>query len=153
MRELLIVLQLARIIAGEAPGCSMEAKLAVAKVADNRVTQEVVREWRDGWYGDRDPETIDVVVAMLRNTMPDPTGGAVNLIGPHDKAKMPWLETMEMSGRWVCPGTFLEAYRMSRKSTGGAIQKPPIKPYGSASQGSAHPRNFKPSEQFGGYVE
>ena len=112
MKELLIALQLARVIAGEAPsGCPMAAKAAVARVADNRVQQGVVQEWREGWYGDRDPETIDVVVALLWRSVPDPTSGATNLIGPHDKKLMPWIADMEITNRWECAGTSLEAYR------------------------------------------
>ena len=111
MINILIALQLARMIAGEAPGCSLEAKLAVAWVADNRVQQGIVQEWREGWYGDRDPETIDVVVALLWRSIPDPTSGAINLIGPDDLAKMPWLDTMELTWHEQCVGTSLSAYR------------------------------------------
>ena len=111
MKELLIILQLARVIAGEASGCSLEAKLAVAWVADNRVREGVVQEWREGWYGDRDPEEIDIAVALIWPALPDPTDGALYLIGPRDKARMPWLATMTRSNRWECPGTHLEAYK------------------------------------------
>lgn len=131
MRELLIALQLARIIAGEAPGCTMEAKVAVAKVADNRVQQGVVKHWQDGWYGDWDPGSADIVVALLWRSMPDPTSGAIYLIGPHDKAKMPWLKRMKRSAGWKCAGTSLEAYRNSgvlRKSTERAASVLTIQP-------------------------
>ena len=111
MKELLIILQLARVIAGEASGCSLEAKLAVAWVASNRVQQGVVQEWREGWYGDRDPEEIDMIVALLWRSFPDPTGGATHLIGPGDRQRMPWLAEMTRSNRWECAGTHLEAYK------------------------------------------
>ena len=111
MKELLIALQLARVIAGETSGCSLEAKLAVAWVADNRVRQGVVQEWREGWYGDADPDPADVAVALIWPALPDPTEGAIYLIGPDDRARMPWLANLTLSNRWECPGTHLEAYR------------------------------------------
>ena len=110
MRELLIALQLARIIAGEAPGCAWEAKLAVAWVAANRVQAGIVQDWDEGWYGDRDPQAADLAVALLWQALPDPTGGALYLIGPGDKARMPWLAGLTRTKRWECPGTQLEAY-------------------------------------------
>ena len=110
MREVLIALQLARVIAGEAPGCSLEAKLAVAWVANNRVQQGVVQEWYEGWYGDADPEAIDIVIALLWRNFPDPTDGAIHLLGPGDRAKTPWLSNTRPKRQWRCPGTFLEAY-------------------------------------------
>lgn len=111
MKELLIALQLARVIAGEAPGCPLEAKLAVAWVAANRVQQGVVEEWREGWYGNRDPDPVDLAVALIWPTLPDPTGGATFLVGPGDKARMPWLAGMTRANHWTCSGTHLEAYR------------------------------------------
>lgn len=111
MRELLIALQLARVIAGETPGCSLEAKLAVAWVADNRVRQSVVQQWDEGWYGNADPEHVDVVIALIWPALPDPTDGALYLIGPGDKTRMPWLANLAQSNRWECAGTHLEAYK------------------------------------------
>jgi hypothetical protein len=111
MTQILIALQLARVIAGEAPGCSIDAKLAVAWVADNRVQQRVVEKWREGWYGDRAPQATDLAVALLWPSLPDPTGGATFLVGPGDAPRMPWLAGMTRARRWQCPGTYLEAYR------------------------------------------
>lgn len=145
MRNLLIFLELARVIAGEAPGCSLGAKLAVAWVADNRVQQGVVNRWRDGWYGDRDPGSADIAVALLWQTFPDPTDGALYLIGPHDKAKMPWLKNMKRSARWKCAGTSLEAYKNSdvlRKSTGRPVNISPYQPHGDTAKLASYPVNF-----------
>ena len=89
----------------------MEAKAAVSWVANNRVKQGVVQKWREGWYGDRDPEAIDIVVALLWRSIPDPTSGATNLIGPYDHFKMPWLSKMELTWYEQCRDTSLAAYR------------------------------------------
>lgn len=117
MRELLIALQLARLIAGEAPGCPVDAKMAVAWVATNRVQQGVVEEWREGWYGDAEPELVDLAIALLWSSLPDSTDGAIFLVGPGDAARMPWLASMTRAKRWQCPGTYLEAYK--EKGHGG----------------------------------
>ena len=111
MRELLIALQLARVIAGEAAGCPVDAKLAVAWTANNRVREGIVENWREGWYGDRKAETTDIVIALLWDKMPDTSNGAIYMIGPGDKAKMPWLAGMTRARRWECLGTHLEAYK------------------------------------------
>lgn len=105
------MLELARIIAGEAPGCPIDAKIAVAKVVYNRRNQGVVEQWSDGWFGNRDPQQIDFAVAVLHSAFPDPSRGAVYLIGPGDKEKMPWLHNSHPTARWKCNGTVLEAYR------------------------------------------
>ena len=34
---------------------------------------------------------IDVAVALIWPALPDPTDGAIYLIGPGDRARMPWL--------------------------------------------------------------
>lgn len=99
MRELLIALALARIIAGEAPGCDMTAKLAVAHVYQrNRV-----------WFGDADPTAADLWAALNWRRFPDPTHGAQYLIHPDDRRKMPWLR--EQMAQWTCQHTELEAWR------------------------------------------
>ena len=64
IKTLTLALELARVIAGETPGCPVEAKLAVAHVAANRVEQGIVAYPLEGWFGDADPEPIDLVVAL-----------------------------------------------------------------------------------------
>ena len=105
MKTILIALELARVIAGETPGCSIEAKLAVAHVAANRIEAGIV----GGWFGDADPEPIDRVVALFWHKTPDPTDGALYLIGPGDIDKMPWLK--QRTGRWECAHTWVESWR------------------------------------------
>lgn len=99
MRTLIVALELARIIAGEAPGCPIDAKLAVAHVASRNSV----------WFGDADPALVDLLVALKWQDWPDPTGHAVYLIGPGDARKMPFLGPK--TGNWQCKGTFLEAHR------------------------------------------
>jgi len=105
VRTILIALELARVIAGETPGCPVEAKLAVAHVAANRIEVGI----KGGWFGDADPQPIDTAVARLWDRFPDPTDGALYLIGPGDAVKMPWLR--ERTGRWDCSGTWMESWR------------------------------------------
>lgn len=107
VETILLALQLARVIAGETPGCPVEAKLAVAHVAANRVEQGIVTHPLDGWFGNADPEPIDLIVALHWRSTPDPTGGAIWMLGPGDR--LPW--TKERTGRWECPATWVEAYR------------------------------------------
>lgn len=98
MTELLAALALAAIIAGEAPGCPIEAKLAVAHVHSRN----------DVWYGNAEPTAADLYVALHWQEYDDPTGGAVFLIGPGDAARMTGLG--DMTARFECDGTWLEAY-------------------------------------------
>ncbi len=107
IETVLITLQLARVIAGETPGCPIEAKLAVAHVAVNRVEQGMVEHLLDGWFGDADPTSIDLAIALYWYKLPDPTDGAIWMIGPGDN--LPWKK--ERAGRWECPATWVEAYR------------------------------------------
>lgn len=101
----LVTLLLAAIIAGEAPGCSLEAKIAVGQVHANRITAGI----DGGWFGNDDPEPIDVQAAVVASTYPDLVDGALYMIGPGDRDKMPWLT--ERTGRWDCSGTWLESWR------------------------------------------
>lgn len=98
MTTLIAALALAAIIAGEAPGCPVEAKLAVAHVAQRNTV----------WYARAEPTAVDVYVALHWQEHPDPTSGAVFLIGPSDKDKMTGLG--ERTARFECNGTWLEAY-------------------------------------------
>lgn len=99
MTNLLAALALAAIIAGEAPGCSAEAKLAVANVHSRNAV----------WYGDAQPTALDLYVALNWQQYPDPTHGATYLIHPTDRERMPWL--VEQTGAWTCASTELEAWR------------------------------------------
>lgn len=99
LSTLIASLALAAIIAGEAPGCPFEAKLAVAHVAQRNPI----------WYGSAEPDTADLLAALTWAQYPDPTDGALFLIGPGDAAKMAYLG--KRTARFECNGTWLEAYR------------------------------------------
>jgi hypothetical protein len=107
IKTLLMALELARVITGETPGCSLEAKLAVAHVEANRQDRKIVDEPLEGWFGDADPEPVDLIVALHWRSLPDPTGGAIWMIGPGDH--LPWPK--EKTGRWECSATWVETYR------------------------------------------
>lgn len=107
LRTMLLVIELARVIAGETPGCPVEAKLAVAHVVANRVEQGIVENTLDGWFGDANPTGADLLIAMGWKDFPDPTNGAIWMIGPGDN--LPWK--VERTGRWVCPGTWVETWK------------------------------------------
>lgn len=100
MLALMEALALARVIAGETPGCGFEAKLAVAHVAQRNAV----------WYGDAEPGALDLAAALWWSRWPDPTDGALFLLGPGDAAKLAG-HLGERTGRWVCPGTFVESWR------------------------------------------
>lgn len=89
---------LARIVAGEAPGCDMTAKLAVAHVHSRNAV----------WYGDAGPTAADLYVALRWREYPDPTHGAQYLIHPDDRERMPWLS--QRLAVFDCPHTQLEAW-------------------------------------------
>lgn len=99
MMNFLLALALARIIAGEAPGCPVEAKLAVAHV----------HERNQVWFGDASPTTLDMFIALHWRNYPDPTDGATYLIQPSDRGRMPWLR--EQTATWTCAYTSLEAWK------------------------------------------
>ncbi len=104
-QTLAAVLILASVIAGEAPGCPFEAKLAVAHVYHNRIEQGI----EGGWFGKALPTPDDLDAARYYWMHPDPTDGALYLIGPGDREKMPWLR--ERVRRFECAGTWLEAWK------------------------------------------
>jgi len=99
LSTLIASLALAAIIAGEAPGCPFEAKLAVAHVAQRNPI----------WYGNAEPTAGDLLAALTWAQYPDPTHGALFLIGPGDAAKMAYLG--KRTARLECNGTWLEAYK------------------------------------------
>lgn len=110
LRELFIMLALARVMAGETPGCDWQAKLAVAHVTANRHAVGMV----GGWYGNADPTAMDLMAARMWQQWPDPTDGAVFLLGPGDATRLTeWLG--ERTGRWECPGTWVESYRSGNR--------------------------------------
>lgn len=100
IKALVAAMELARIIAGETPGCPLPAKLAVGHVhARNAV-----------WYGDAAPSAVDLWVALTWSDWADPTGGAQFLLGPGDAAKVA-RHLGPRTARWQCAGTFVEAYQ------------------------------------------
>lgn len=103
IKAMVAALELARVIAGETPGCPVEAKLAVGHVHSRNMV----------WYGDADPKPVDLIVALTWQNWPDPTAGAQYLLGPHDAAKLAG-HLGARSARWQCPGTFVEAYQDKR---------------------------------------
>lgn len=105
MRGLVLGLALAAIVAGETPGCPFEAKAAAVQVASNRAAAGI----EGGWFGEAEPGPLDVLAVRRAPSLPDLVGGALYFIGPGDAARMPWL--VERTGRWVCPGTWVESWR------------------------------------------
>lgn len=106
MADLIVGLALAWLIAGEAPACPVEAKVAVAQVAANRQAAGLL----GGWFGWQRPAAVDVQVALSWWTWPDLAAGGLYAIGPGDAGKMPWLT--ERLARWECAGgDFVEVWR------------------------------------------
>ena len=95
---------LARVIAGETPGCPWDAKVAAAHVHANRLEAGI----EGGWFGDAEPGMDDWLAATWWRYVEDPTGGALFFIGPGDRERMPWLRMRV--GRWLCAGTWVEAW-------------------------------------------
>jgi len=92
--------ELASVIAGETPTCSLEARIAVAHVY----------QVNDTWYGYAQPQALDWYAALYWERYPDPTNGATFMFGPGDLAKVSWA--VEPTGWSVtCPGTSLTSYR------------------------------------------
>ena len=114
MMKFLALLAAARIISGEAPGCPVEAKIAVANVMQNRAAAGIT----GGWYGDRQPAAADLAVAWLaeKDALPQLAGDALYAIGPGDKARMPWLKDAEALRSFQCPGTRIEVYEVMKIS-------------------------------------
>ena len=104
MTNLLLALELARVIAGEAPGCPIVAKLAVAHVHSRNAV----------WFASAQPTATDIYVALRWQDHADPTHGAMYLSHPTDRwredgsERMPWLE--QRTALFICPGTSLEAW-------------------------------------------
>ena len=98
MTNLFAALALAAVIAGEAPGCPLEAKLAVAHVYQRNAV----------WYGSAEPTALDLFVALNWQQYADPTDGAMYLIHPTDRERMPWLE--QRTAVFTCLATRLEAW-------------------------------------------
>lgn len=96
---------MARVVAGETPGCSFEAKVALVQVASNRAEAGIV----GGWFGDAEPGPLDVAAVTWAAHLPDLVDGALYFIGPGDRDRLWWLE--QRTGRWVCPGTWVESWR------------------------------------------
>lgn len=77
MRSLFLWLYLATIMAGEAPSCPI-GQLAVGHVYQrNKV-----------WFGHQQPTATSLAMALIWDTVPDPTMGATYLLGPKDV--LPW---------------------------------------------------------------
>lgn len=98
MRELMAAMALAAVLAGETPGCPVEAKIAAAHVASRN----------EVWFARATPGAVDLAVALVWEALPDPTAGAGYFIGPGDAARMGWLE--QRTGRWECAGTWVESW-------------------------------------------
>lgn len=105
MGELLSALALAVIVAGETPGCGFEAKAAAVQVASNRAEAGIV----GGWFGRGEPTADDWLAVLYGDDLPDLVDEALYFIGPGDAERMDWLA--ERTGRWVCDGTWVEAWR------------------------------------------
>lgn len=101
----LAALALASVVAGETPGCAIEAKVAAVQVAQNRMDAGI----DGGWFGWAEPGSGDVLAVRTAHLWPDLVDGALYFIGPGDAERMPWLR--ERTGRWVCPGTWVESWR------------------------------------------
>ena len=99
MRAFLAALELARILAGETPGCPVDAKIAVAQVWQARQDAGI----EGGWFGYDDPTTTDLAVALTWQAWPDLIHGALYAVGPGDAERMDWLD--KPTGEWVCNGT------------------------------------------------
>ena len=96
---------MARVVAGETPGCSFEAKVAAVQVAMNRAEAGI----DGGWFGDAEPGPLDVMAVLWAPVLPDVVAEALYFIGPGDAGRMPWLRMR--TGRWVCAGTWVESWR------------------------------------------
>ena len=104
LRAFLAALELAHILAGETPGCPVDAKVAVAQVFANRQQAQIV----GGWFGWDDPTVTDLAVALTWQAWPDLTAGALYAVGPGDADKMPWLN--RPTGHWDCGGTTITTW-------------------------------------------
>lgn len=98
MKNLLLILELARILAGETPTCPIEAKISAAYVWEvNKV-----------WYANKEPTALDYYVAFNYTKYPNPTPGAKFFVNKTDVKNMPFLG--DMLQEWICTGTTVRAY-------------------------------------------
>ena len=104
MRAFLAALELARILAGETPGCPVDAKVATAQVWQARQDAGIM----GGWFGYDDPTTTDLAVALTWQAWPDLVGDALYAVGPGDAERMPWLK--HPTGHWECDGTTITTW-------------------------------------------
>ena len=110
MNPLTFVLVLARLIAGEAGVCDIDAKIAVAHVNANRIEAGIV----GGWYGDADPSYDDMAAAMYWQAVPDPTDGALYLFSAADEGRdavQAITADATMTAQFPCAGGMLRAWR------------------------------------------
>lgn len=96
---------MARIVAGETPGCGFEAKAAAVQVMANREAVGIT----GGWFGAGQPQQDDWLAVQWAAQMPDLVDGALYFIGPGDAERMPWL--VRRTGRWECAGTWVESWQ------------------------------------------
>ena len=104
MRSLLLALELARVIAGEAPGCEPITAVAVAQVYHRRIEANI----QGGWFGWQTPDATDLAVALTWQTWPNVTGEALYMLGPGDTEKVTWVKTAMWSIE--CNDTTLTAW-------------------------------------------
>lgn len=98
MKNLLLALELARILAGETPTCPIEAKISAAYVWE---TNKV-------WYGSGKPTAFDLYVALNYTNHDNPSPGAKFFVSPADVKNMPFLN--DMLDEWICKDTTVRAY-------------------------------------------
>lgn len=105
MRALLTALELAHVLAGETPGCPIDAKVAVSQVYANRQQAQIV----GGWFGWDTPTATDMAVALTWHEWPDLAHGALYAVGPGDAERMDWLK--RPMGEWSCNATTVTVWR------------------------------------------
>lgn len=98
-RHFLLLLELARIMAGETPGCTLDAKIAVGHVHSRNTV----------WFARATPTAMDWYAALTWQDYDDPTHGAGYLIHPADRKNMPWLK--KQTAAWTCLHTTIQAWR------------------------------------------
>ena len=109
---LVTIYLLARLIAGEAGTCDIDAKLAIAHVHNNRAQANII----GGWYGDAEPTRIDLLIAKYWALYPDSTEGALFLFSNTDltnRAVRDIIDVMKLqeSARFICANSTLHAYK------------------------------------------
>jgi hypothetical protein len=91
INNIVLLLELASILAGETPACPIEAKISAADVW----------EVNSVWYGRGNAQFIDYQVAFGYKYHPNPTPGAKYFIHPNDAKKMRSF-LKELIKEWVC---------------------------------------------------